>query len=197
MGLPWPTARPAGSLPAIRWSSSACGKSGATMLHKFVVFHASRLDERCMARRSGDELRRAHPRLTITSLADADLIERTANAWTFFDGLVCPFVTCTTFWREVARAGVKRISTTGRDIIRLLTGVRARSRESARRHTMVDGDEHEATPTGHDACEHSGLHDVRASHGRQGNKKHTPVSDGDLNHLIRSGRRRIFAQSRI
>ena len=70
--------RAAGRLDAaIRWELKALAENpGATMLHKFVVFHASRLDERCMAQRSGDELRRAHPELTITSLADADLIER-------------------------------------------------------------------------------------------------------------------------
>ena len=62
---------------AIRWERRALAENpGATILHKFVVFYASRLDERRMAQQAGEELRRAHPELTITSLADADLIQR-------------------------------------------------------------------------------------------------------------------------
>jgi hypothetical protein len=41
-----------------------------------MIFYSSRLGDQSTAQRSGDDLRRAHPDLTVSLLADAALVNR-------------------------------------------------------------------------------------------------------------------------
>lgn len=63
---------------AVRWVHRALAENPrAAFLHRFLVFYTSRLGDRSAARQSGDELRRAHPELTISSLTGVFPVDHT------------------------------------------------------------------------------------------------------------------------